>query len=145
MTETMKQIVRSVSLQRIAQGMAVPDSMVLPKVRLSLDKLLGDTLAVTPYEGVTSTEGGILQQESQKGRKMLRKARVVAAGPGAWYMEGDELRAKPMEISVGEIVGYKDYLADEEWIMVDGEKIGFINERDVLATFRETSVVRLDD
>jgi chaperonin GroES len=86
-------------------------------------KPLSDRVLVKPAEAEQKTASGIIIPDSAKEKPM--KGEVVAVGPGT----KDEV----MQINVGDKVLYGKYAGTE--VEVDGEKLLFMRQSDILAKF----------
>ena len=87
---------------------------------------LGDRVVVKPSGQDEVSAGGILLPDTAKERP--QEGEIIAAGPGRVTDDGKTI---PMEVKVGDVVGYSRY-AGTEWKDTDNEELLIMRESDIL-------------
>jgi chaperonin GroES len=88
---------------------------------------LDDRIVVRPNESEETTASGLVIPDSAKEKP--QQGEVLAVGPGRRADASGE--GIPMDVAVGDTVGYSKYGGTE--IAVDGEDLLILTSRDVLA------------
>jgi chaperonin GroES len=106
-------------------------------VKFHSGKLTMDTVDVTRDNVLVKVErqeaetiGGILIARSAKKNDKPSMGRVVKIGPGKMAADGSLI---PMEIQVGDMVKYRDFLGND--VEIDKEEYSVIKMADILAKF----------
>lgn len=92
-------------------------------------KPLGSRIIVKPHEQEEITAGGIVLPDSAKEKP--QKGEVIAVGEGDRNEKGERIA---LDVKVGDTVLFAKYAGTE--IKLDGEKLLFMRESDLLAVVK---------
>jgi chaperonin GroES len=87
---------------------------------------LGEKVIIRRMDAETTTQGGIVLPEAA--REKPRQGRVLSVGDGRQMPDGSRVQ---VQVNEGDRVLFNSYAGTE--VLVDGEKLLIVDEREILA------------